>query len=350
MKKYIKILLVLIMFTALPVFALTDTLYKTDDSVSVSDDFNGSAFVAGNDVEIDSTVDGILFSAGNIVNQSGESEYLFTSGNVVKVNSQKSRDAFIAGYNVSVNDSTFERDAYVAGETVRFDSKAGRNVYLVGNKVFVSGTVEGNVTIYASEIVVKDNTVIKGVLKYSSDSKTNISKTAVIGSIKKEKNNNIGVKVDSKATFASVLMGKVFSFANALLIAVIMLLLFPKLYEKIAKQDKNTILKNLGYGALTLFVVPIAAMIIMITMVGLSTGLILLDLFIVCAYLSTIFTSYYFSNMILGNKIKNRLLVLLIGLLVIYVLDLIPFISILVSISSLCIGLGLVINMIFNRK
>ena len=77
MKKYFKILLVLVMFIAMPVFALSQDLFRADDSVTVKEKLDGSGFVAGNMVDVDSTVDGILFAAGNEVNVKGNSDYAF---------------------------------------------------------------------------------------------------------------------------------------------------------------------------------------------------------------------------------------------------------------------------------
>ena len=350
MKRFFKILLVLFMFVTTPVFALSDDLFRSDDRVSVSDDLNGSSFVAGNDVQVDSKVNGMLFSAGNSVNQSGESDYLFTAGNIVKVNSQKTKDAYIAGNDVSVKESDFERDVYVAGNIVTFESNAGRNVYIGGSKVTISGTINGNLNIYSDNITIEDNTKVKGMLKYPEKAKIVISKNASINSKSIMKDSNGTVSINTEPSFSSRIMSNLFSIVNLFVLGLFLMLLFPKLFEKIEKMDKNTILSNLGFGVLSLFILPIAALIIMLTMVGLSTGFILLDFYIVCVYLSSLLCTYYLANILLNKNIKNKYLVLLIGLLGLFVLKLIPFISILTEIFVLCIGLGIVVNLIFSRK
>lgn len=351
MKKYLKVLLVLVMFLATPVFALSDDLFRADDKMSISDDLNGSSFIAGNDVEIDSKVDGILFSAGNYVNQSGESEYLFTAGNVVKVNSQKTRDAYIAGADVSVKTSKFERDAFVAGNTVIFDSTVGRHAYIGGSKIVISGTFNGNLSVYGEDITIEDNTIVKGELKYPEDAKINISKSASIASKKVVySNNSNSLSINTKTSFKDVLVSKILSLANLFIVGLLLMIIFPKIFEKIKKMDNNTILSNLGFGALTIFALPITAIALMVSFVGISAGVLLLDFYFVCMYLSTMFTSYYFSNMILGDKINNKYLILLIGVTAIFILKLIPFISILTSIFAVCIGFGIVVKLIFDRK
>lgn len=350
MKKSLKILLILVMFLATPAFALSNDLFRADDSVSVSDDLNGSSFIAGNSVEIDSKVNGMLFSAGNVVNQSGESDYLFTAGNIVRVDSQKARDAFIAGSEVNIKSSLFERDLYVAGAKVTYDSEAGRNVYIGGSDVVISGTVNGNLTIYAENITIEKSAKIIGELKYTEDSKASIDDNAKIGSIKKIKGEKAGAVVEVKPTFTTKLMNSIFSLANSLILGLLLMLIFPKLFESISNLKSDTILSNLAFGALTLIVLPIAALILMLTFVGLSAGLLAIAFYVIAICLSTIISTYYFANIIFKDKISNKYLLLLLGLTILYIIKLIPFISILASISLLCVGLGIIINLIFKRK
>ena len=349
MKKYLKVLLVLIMFVAMPAFAMSNDLFRTDDSVSVNDELNGSSFVAGNSVDVDSKVNGILFAAGNQVDTAGESEYAFIAGNYVKLDSQKFIDGFVAGSIVDIKDIEVQRDMYVAGSSIKYAGTTGRNLFIAGGTVTINGIVKGDLTIYADTINIEENAEIHGTLKYSSDSKVNISKSAKVGYTEiEESKSKSGVVV--KSTIKTKITDGILSLLNILAIGLIMMLIMPKVFEKIAKQDEKNILSNLGFGALALFTAPLVALICMITVVGLSTGFILLGIYFICLYVSTVFASYFLSNLIFGKKIKNKYLVYLVGASIITVLKLIPFISILTSICVLCIGLGIVVNLVFKRK
>ena len=174
---------------------------------------------------------------------------------------------------------------------------------------------------------IEENAEIHGTLKYSSDSKVNISKSAKVGYTEiEESNSKSGVVV--KSTIKTKITDGILSLLNILAIGLIMMLIMPKVFEKIAKQDEKNILSNLGFGALALFTAPLVALICMITVVGLSTGFILLGIYFICLYVSTVFASYFLSNLIFGKKIKNKYLVYLVGAAIITVLKLIPFISI----------------------
>lgn len=347
MKKYLKILLVLIMFITTPVFASSNDLFRADESVTVNEELNGTSFIAGNTVDIDSKVNGILFAAGNTVTTNGESDYAFVAGNIVRVNEEKIKDAFIAGNNVEIISSQIDRDLYAFGTTVRFDSVVNRNAYVGGQKVIVKGKINGNLTVYAEDITIEENAEVTGTLKYSEDAKIVISDSAKIGNKETVKSTNVTI---NKPSIMSIISEKLLSLLNILVIGLVLMLLFPKLFEKIASYKKDTILSNLAFGAVSLIAIPIASIVALTTVIGVSTGVILLDFYIVCIYISTVFTSYYLSNILFAEKINNKYLVFLVGASIITILKLIPFIGTLTSICSLCIGLGIVVSLIFKRK
>ncbi len=349
MKKYFKFLLVLVMFVAMPVFALSTDLFKADNNVNVSEGMDGTGFVAGNIVEVNSKVNGILFTAGNEVSTSGKSDYAFIAGNIVKVNNHSFRDGFIAGNSIDLENANVERDLYVAGEKININSNIGRNAYLSGRSIIINGRVNGNVTAYGENVTIGDNAVITGTLKYSEDSELTISDSATVGEKVVEKNPKVSINT-TKSNFISKVTNTFFDLANILLIGLLIMLFMPKTFEKIKEMKANSILKSLGFGFLTLIAVPIASIVLLITVVGISTSIIALLFYFVSIYLSTVFASYYLANLAIGNKLNNKYLLFVIGAFLLSVLKLIPFIGTLVSICSLLIGLGLIVILLFDRK
>lgn len=347
MKKYLKILLVLVMFTSMPVFAASNKLFRADNSVVLQEDLNGSGFVAGQSVDIDSKVDGILFAAGNTVDVDGESDYLFAAGNIVRIDGASFKDGFIAGSSVSLLSGNVTRDLYVAGSTIDLNISVGRNAHIAGNIVKFDGKVNGDLDISASNITIGRNAVITGKLSYPENATIEVNEAAKVGSIEKTVDYS---KINSKTIIISRIYNGVISLLNIILVGILMLVFMPKIFDRIAKMSQDTILTNLGIGMLTFIFAPIAAFIIMFTLAGMSLGIIGLVLYTIALYLTSIFTGYYLSNMIFNKRIKNKYLVLVIGLVSIKILKFIPFIGIIVGIGSLCIGLGIIVSLIFKRK
>ncbi|MBQ1496639.1 MAG: hypothetical protein IIZ40_04775 [Bacilli bacterium] len=347
MKKYFKLLLFLILFISTPVFASSKDLFRADKDVVVNEELNGSSFVAGYTVDIDSKVNGMLFAAGNKVDVDGSSDYLFAAGSNVRIDGASFMDGFIAGNFINLVSGTVNRDLYVAGEVIEINSDIERNAYIAGSTVKINGNINGNAKIYAENIEISDSAKINGILTYSKDSKVNISKSANINKV------NI-VKGLTKKDKTDIVITKIYnafiSIVNMYLIGVLILVFGTKIISKIESMTKDEFISNLGYGLITFVLVPMLSFILAITMIGLGAAVIAFILYLVLAYLSTIFSGYYISNLLLKNKISNKYVLLLIGIVGIKLLKLIPVLGSIVGILSLCLGLGIIIRILFNRK
>ena len=345
-KKLLNIILVLVLLLGINVNAKTTEGFYADESLTLNKEIGTTTFAAGNNVNVSSKIDGISFIAGNNVTLSGNHDYLFTAGNNIVATEITTKDAFIAGNVIKINACNI-RDLYVAGETVTIDSNIGRNIYAGGNKVIINGTIEGNVTLGAEEIVIGKETVIKGTLKYPEDSKIDLQEGSKVESIEKYEVEDINVEVSA----VSIIQERIISFVSILLIALILLALNKDVFKKIAELEKSAsfILKNTCIGFGYLLLIPIVAIIALITVIGIPLSIISLLIYGIMIYLSVIATSYYLGNWILKDKINNEYLLLTVSLLAIYILKLIPIIGGLVSFISLCLGLSIYINLIISK-
>lgn len=357
MKKFLKLFIVIALIAFVnPSIAKAnqvDGLFRADNSITVNEKMEGTGFVAGNTVTVNNEVDGILFTAGNIVNVSGKSDYLFTAGNSVNISSSSFKDGFVAGADIKL-DVNAERDLYVAGSSISLNGVVGRNLFATGDTVIIDGTINGDLYVDASSLVINSETKINGTLKYNEDAKTEISKDALIGAKETYKSTNVETnKIDTKALSGATIISKLLStlvgLLNILVVGLLMVLLIPSLFNKLKEIEPNKLLPSFAWGLLILIVGPIFAIVCMLTYVGLSTGIILGILYGVLMYLGKIFSTYVITSLILKDKVKNPYLILLIGLPCLYIIKLIPFVGTLVSFVLLCIGLGLLTNII-KRK
>lgn len=360
MKKIIKLLMVIALVAFInPMICYADVqgdnkgLFRADYSITVTDKMEGSGFVAGNTVNINNEVDGILFGAGNFVNISSKSDHLFAAGNSVNINESTFNDGFVAGQIIEINDVNASRDLYVAGQKIKVTGNVGRNLFIAGTDVVIDGVINGNVYVDATTITINSYTDIKGNLKYNDDTEITISKDANIGSKTTYKSNSNSYNVDGKqailSVFASKLLDTVLGLLNILVVGFLMALLIPSLFNKLKEIAPNRLLPSFAWGLLILVAVPVIALIAMITYIGVSAGFVALAIYGVLVYISSIISVYTITSMILKDKVKNTYLVLLIGLACLYVIKLIPFIGGLVSFAVLCLGLGLLTNLI-KRK
>lgn len=360
MKKIFKLLMVIALVAFInPMICYADIqadnkgLFRADNTITVNDNMEGSGFVAGNTVNINNEVDGILFGAGNFVNIASKSDHLFAAGNSVSINGATFNDGFVAGQIIEVKDVNASRDLYIAGQNIKVTGTVGRNLFVAGSDVVIDGVINGNVYIDANNITINSYAKINGNLKYNDDAEMTVSKDAIIGSKTSYKNSSKSYSISGKEAFLSTFVSKLLStlvgLFNILVVAFLMALLIPCLFNKLKEITPNRLLPSFAWGLLILVSVPIVALIMMITYIGVSAGFVALAIYGILVYISSIISAYTITSMILKDKVKNTYLVLLIGLSCLYLIKLIPFIGGLVSFAVLCLGLGLLTNLI-KRK
>ncbi len=346
MKKRISLLLIILLaVVAIPVFAEGENGFHAGDKVSLGDALDTSSFVAGNSIDMSSEIDGLNFVAGNNISLSSKQDHLFVAGNNITLNEVVTKDAFLAGSTVTVNSSTI-RDLYVAAQTVKINSNIYRNAYVGGDKVIINTTIEGNVKIAADDITIGEEAVIHGTLTYPDKAKIDISESAVVTETKTYETK----EVETEQTLVSKIKSAITSFLSLLLIAVILLAINKKFFKRIDEEDKTAayIFKTVFIGFGFLVLLPLSAIFIMITVIGIPLSIISLILYGIFIYLSMIPTSYYVGKWVLGKTIKNEYLLLASSLLAVYVLKLVPFIGGYIGFISLLLGLGIFFNIMKN--
>lgn len=356
MKRLIKFMMILMLcFCSLSIVSAKtfDHFYaKADDDIVFDDSVNGSSALAGDSLTSKSKVNGVNFLAGNRVEHTGESDYLVVAGNSVFVGGVVLNDVVVAGNVVSLNDEAdLQRDAIILGADVEIKGILNRDVVVYGSRVTIKrANIGGNVRIYAEDIIIDDDTVIKGMLYYPKNAETSIS----------SKITNI-TKTDSLERedddFLVMLISKLWSFMSIILIFAVLTLLIPSMFEKINNRygqisfNKGT--EMLAKGLIFLIVIPVIALILLIIPFGVPLSLIMLVLYIMLIYLSKVFAGYLLGYKLwqkLFNKDINILLVGVLGFLLLFILDLIPGIRIIVSIFTLLFGIGIIYELLLNKN
>ena len=332
----------------IPVFAETTNGFYANDNVKLKKGLDTTTFVAGNNIDVKSNIDGASFVAGNNITLSSSQDYLFAAGNSINIENATTKDAFVAGSQITITSSTI-RDLYAAGQNVRIDSEISRNAYLAGDTVTINGAIYGDATVAAENIRIGKEAIITGTLKYPEDSKISISESAEISTKKTYKGSS---NIEVKMTWVDILKSTIYSYLSILLIAFILLSLGKKIFTKISKLERTTEknLKMALQGLGLLIITPIAAVIVMITIIGFPLSIITLLLWGICIYLSIIPTSYYIGKWLLEDKVKNDYLLLAISILVIKLLGILPVIGGLVTFVTIILGLGIIMNLLITQK
>ena len=154
-----------------------------DEKVNVDEDINNSSLILGNSVDLSSKLDGVGIILGNDVSLNSVSDYVAVFGNNVTFGG-KARDAIILANKVTLNESsTIGRDLYVFASTVSISGSINRNIEIHASDVNIKDAqISGNVKINASSIDIEGNAAIIGELSYSDEADISVSDVASIGS------------------------------------------------------------------------------------------------------------------------------------------------------------------------
>lgn len=325
------------------IYDVNSTYFEVDNNLSVSKNIYGSSFIAGNTVNISGNIDGILFGAGNSIRHDGNASYALIAGNIVEILGSYEKDAIIAGNSISVrNEALFKRDVLMFSNTITLSGVIERDITIYAARVDLENvTIKGNAKILADVINFSDNAKIEGNLETNID----VDSKFVGGEITKVELDTNHVDV----SFKTIIVNKIVSLVSLLATFVALFLVVPKLFDKTSKVEFNfmKVLSLCGTGLVFLVFVPLASIFVMTTVIGLPISLITLALYCIALYLSNIFTGYYVGQYMWKNLLKkdeNALIHTLIGITLLFILSLIPYIGALTSFVSFIVGLGLIVN------
>ena len=335
-----------------------------------------------------------------------ENELYMAGYNATASGIEIDKNAFMAGYNVSLTQSVLGGSAFVAGYNVTIDADADSNIFAagysintsddteakalraVGMNATVNGTydyvsvaganvvfdaeVNGDVYIDADSVTFGDNAKINGNLEVKSAVEPAVSDTLVAGKyhfeeVKKEENtenasDTTGDVIDSvkkagKKSIGAIFLKKVgsffyWSFAYALL-AVVFCLLFKNQMAAATEMIKTKTAPMIVSGAIGWIVIPVACIIVAITVIGLPLSGLTMAAYILTKLVSKVFVfASLGSELFFGTICKKRLNPMLEAVIMMVFASFIkqiPFIGKLVGLACFILMLGYIIMAAYSK-
>ena len=291
---------------------------RADENLSITEDINGSSFLAGKNVKLKSIIKGIGFIAGREINLEGTLDY-----------------GFIAGQKITIS-GTINNDVFIAGEEITINGAINKDLYAVGKKVTINGTINRDIYISAEKIEVGENAIILGKIHYNSNTELS-GNTNQLTKLPYEVT-KISPKEEAKMQIKSTL----YSFIKQAVVMIFLILVCPKLLTKIDTSYKNKkfgfYLENIGYGFVILIGVPMIVLLLLVSNIGTQLGLIILLLYILMITLANVLSGYIIGRLIITKLLKKNNIYLtgISGLAIITLINLIPV----VGLFTLALGLG----------
>lgn len=306
--------------------------------------------LAGNDVKSSASMSGLLFAAGNRVGLTTDSDYGFVAGNIVNISAWTNKDLFAAGNVVTLEkEASIGRDAYVTGSTVIMKADLDGDLSVMADTVELHDVqIEGNLNIEASKILIKGSTVVEGVTNYNSN--------AIVENLDKLDCNNIEVYQQEQnvaENMVTIWSGKFLSMLMLFLCTIIILAIFRRLYPRLlAASDMTQFGNNVGLGVAVLIAMPLLGLIALCTILLAPLGISILALWMIAIYLAQGFAGVWLGHLLVTHVLKSKggfVVDALVGILILGVLSLVPFIGVATGFLGLVLGLGLIVQCLRHK-
>lgn len=323
---------------------------EEDDDNSAALRFGRNLLFAGNNLDIDTRSNGLLFSFGNQLGLQSESEYAFVAGNVIDFAGKTKADLFVAGSSVTIaDDAEIGRDVFATGNIIKISADLPGNLAIAGNKVILKDIeIDGDVNLDVASLEIEGEVAIAGKLAINSDA--DIIGLSHVSYDEIERYAIVAEGVDA----TTVLIAKLLSISGLFVTMVIIIALFPRVGRKVAREMTALQFgKDLLIGLGVLVFVPFISVFLVISIFGVPAGLILLAAYIIMIYLAQGFTSLWLGKLLIEKLMHlkgNNFLEVLLGIILLGFGVMIPGVGWTLGLVSLIFGLGLMMQCVRSGR
>lgn len=373
------LMLLLIPILSIDVFAQSteDSNQTTETTLAENETIDGPGFFGGDIIQIDGTVDGTTFAAGQVVHVNGTiNGALFVAAQTVIINgtvtgnvygagqtltltSQNEGDVFLAGATINIQSTAqLGRDLFIAGSTLTQEAEVPRHLYAGGDAVLLNAPIGGNAIIDAEQLTLQGLAAIEGDLKYSSPNEATIHSDATVNGEtdwqrRTAPQERMQQPVSTQVRIGRILLGMLWGILSALLVWLLFKIWREDFWMDAMEPIPSIPLKTMGIGLLTLIVVPILAILLLITIIGIPLSLILGALYAIALYLSKIVIAVFIGSWLTyrfgWSGLRNEIWIVLMGLIILELIGLIPYVDFIVGVIGLITGLGALVLVLSNR-
>ncbi len=327
--------------------AVNDDLYAGGSSVSLVAPIAGDAVLGGGNVFVSGEVKESILAAGGTVVVSGNvaDDVRVLGGNII-LTGEVAHDVVVLGGQINISPSAMVgKDLVVLGGMVTIDGAVKGNVFVRGGDVVINAPIGGSVNAKGKTITLGSKASIGGKLIYSSQNELTIGSGIVGGGVEYNKMITKEVK-DVRGEFAGLLFaGFLLKIISLLVLALIVTAIFKKRSLALTQNALNSFGWNILYGFAAMVLVPVAAILLLITLIGMPFAMIAM-----CVYCILLALAGIFAPVIIGSWAWKRIskasaypvntYSILIGVVIFAILGLIPIIGWLFGFIFVLVALG----------
>lgn len=328
-------------------------LYVAGANVTVNGSTLGDLFAAGGTVTVDGSVEQDLVAAGGtlISNSAVGGDARIAGGNVT-VNGTIGGDLLAAGGNLTFSErSSVAGDAVIAGGNVTVNTPIRGNARVAGGNITINSRIEGTLTVNSSQrLVFGPRAEVPGRIVYKGPSEASVDPAARISPIEFTR-----VEMDQRAEntlralFTIAFLTKLLAWMIA---GWVLLRLWRAAFSRMEDSIRANPWGNLGMGLVTLIVVPIAAILLFLVLVGYYVALVGLAAYVLMILLASVIAALVLGSLIVrwltkktpGNVPDWQIIV--IGVVVWHLVGLVPFVGAIAKFILFLMAFGALARMV----
>jgi phage baseplate assembly protein gpV len=347
--------------------AVHEDIYVFSGTVNIEAPVYGDIWCAGGTITIGDTVSGdIVIAGGNIFLRGIVLDDVRAAGGTLTISGNISGDLLVAGGTVTVEpDVVIGSNVAVSGGTVNFGGTTRGNFKSASGTLALNGTVEkdfqfnggdlqlngtvaGTSVLAGQNIEVGERAALRGPVRYWTEHGEidfgNALQNGATATFDPSLRTHFE-RPDAKFLgFASV-MAVLWYLIAAFTVIWLAQWLFSGSFRTAAGTAATDPMRSMGYGFLYFAAVPVAIVILFVTVVGIPVGVIALLFYILLLALANIITALVGAHWIDQRKTYNwrpvQLAFVALGLLVVlHVLGSIPFLGWIIKIAAVFIAYG----------
>ena len=318
---------------------LSGNVYSAGGEVVVSGNLTGDLVCAGGDVFLTGSVSDDVVVAGGDLHLTGDvGRDVRVAAGRVSLSGQVGGDVLVTGGQVRLlPDATIGGDVVVAAGEVIIESTIRGAVRVAGGDITLNGMVAGPVRVRARTLVIGEQARLGGELTYWAPSEATIDPAA---------------EIEGPTTFyliagmdqdwlarALLRIGITFllvTFLMTLAAGLFSVLVFPKISEDLVRRTFQNFGGGLLRGFVLFFVLPAAAFLVTLTVVGLPIALIAGLVHVIFGIISGVYAGIAFGSLLWKAATKREEYevtwkTVLVGVPAMAFLSLVPVVGLLVS-------------------
>jgi len=349
----------LALLVSLPSLAIETRTHNKSLTVKQSETVNDTLCVSAESVEIDGVVNGDLITAARSVTVRGT-----VKGNIFSWSKNVELDGSVGGSIFSFAQQAIVRGhvghsvySFVQFLRVEPGAQVASDIIVASQEADIAGKIDGSVTAFAALVNVRADigrSIIARVGEINLDNPTHVA-GGLLARVRHSSDVRIadGVTIGGPKEVKLLVRPSRFSsrwffiwraigLFGAFLVGWVVMYLFPGFFQTAARAVGSG-WRTFGLGFIVLVAVPIACVLVALSLIGLPLALISLGLYLIGLRLATILVGAFLGSLIFKSaqpRTGEGLLALFFGLLILTVVFQVPFIGALVKFLTLCLGLG----------